>query len=299
MTFNQINYFLTVAKNLNFSRAASELFVTQSTLSRSIASLEEELGFKLLERDYHNVKLTPPGELIYQEMPQLMDNIKDLFDRAKKTEEKDTGRLIIGILDGQTVDSAVLAAFRNLSDRFPQFKVELKRTFFHELLYEIKHNTIDVALVITHEDTRLDPGLAMLSIGSIHYYLVASQSHPVWKKEIRLQSLDHEVLIIPADSNPNTAMQQICLEREGVFPEVKKAEDTETNSLWLEAGMGVSIVNEAHIIYRAKAYRPLRVEQLKEMPDASVSLIWNNNHVTQMMDLFFGFLKNNIHETIE
>lgn len=54
MTFNQINYFLTIAKHLNFTQAASELFVAQSTLSRSMAALEAEIGVKLLQRDFHN-----------------------------------------------------------------------------------------------------------------------------------------------------------------------------------------------------------------------------------------------------
>ena len=52
MTFNQINYFLNVAKHLSFTKAASSLFITQSTLSRSIASLEDELGVVLLKRDF-------------------------------------------------------------------------------------------------------------------------------------------------------------------------------------------------------------------------------------------------------
>ena len=59
MTFNQINYFLNVAKHLSFTKAASSLFITQSTLSRSIASLEDELGVVLLKRDFHNLSLTP------------------------------------------------------------------------------------------------------------------------------------------------------------------------------------------------------------------------------------------------
>ena len=299
MTFNQINYFLTVAKNLNFSRAASELFVTQSTLSRSIASLEDELGVKLLERDYHNVKLTPPGELIYQEMPQIMNSVADLFARAKDMEDKDTGKLIIGILDGQTVDSTVLAAFRNISDIFPQFKMELQRTFYHELIYEIKHGHIDVALVVTHDSTKLDPGLDMLTLRKIHYYLVGSLAHPIWNKQRDLKSLEQETLIIPADSNPSTVMQKEILEQNCIFPEMKTAEDTETNSLWIEAGMGVSIVNQAHIIYRAKAYRPMRVEQITQIPDARVSLIWNKSHVTNMMELFFGFLKQSIKEVAD
>jgi len=70
MTFNQINYFLAVADQLNFTKAAASLFVTQSTLSRSIAALEEEIGTPLLYRDFHAVKLTPAGEILHIEMKE-------------------------------------------------------------------------------------------------------------------------------------------------------------------------------------------------------------------------------------
>lgn len=83
MTFNQINYFLTIAKHLNFTQAASELFVAQSTLSRSMAVLEAEIGVKLLQRDFHNVTLTAAGELMYCEMEKIMAEIGIVVHRVQ------------------------------------------------------------------------------------------------------------------------------------------------------------------------------------------------------------------------
>ena len=68
MTFSQINYFLTLAACLNYTEAATKLFISQSALSRSIASLEKELDVKLLIRNYHSVELTKAGKILYREM---------------------------------------------------------------------------------------------------------------------------------------------------------------------------------------------------------------------------------------
>ena len=94
MTFNQINYFLAVENQLSFTRAAAALFVTQSTLSRSISALETELGANLLERDFHNVNLTPAGELMYREMRGIMDTINGLVQRVQAVGDSDNGKLV-------------------------------------------------------------------------------------------------------------------------------------------------------------------------------------------------------------
>ena len=152
--------------------------------------MEEELGVKLLERDYHTVKLTPPGELIYQEMTGIMNEISDLFQRAQAMEETDTAHLVIGLLDGQTVEPSVLAAFRSISDMYPQFKVELKRSFHQELLHEVKSGIIDFAMIINTEDMKTGPDIEVLNIKPIHYYLIANVNHSIWNKEINLKALE-------------------------------------------------------------------------------------------------------------
>lgn len=108
MTFNQINYFLTVAKCLSFTKAAASLFITQSTLSRSIASLEDELGVVLLKRDFHNLSLTDAGELFYREMDGVMDSVQNILLRVQELSSNQTSYFPIGVLDGQEIETDLL-----------------------------------------------------------------------------------------------------------------------------------------------------------------------------------------------
>ena len=64
MTINQLQYFMSLASRLNFRAVAERYFITQPTLSRQIASLEEELNVKLFERSKHGVELTAAGKVL-------------------------------------------------------------------------------------------------------------------------------------------------------------------------------------------------------------------------------------------
>ncbi len=72
MTIFQIQCFLNVAEYLNFTEAANHLFVAQSSLSRNVSNLEEELGMKLFVRTKKYVRLTSSGAILYEEFSKLM-----------------------------------------------------------------------------------------------------------------------------------------------------------------------------------------------------------------------------------
>ena len=82
MNSMQIRCFLNAAQCLNFTFAASKLYVTQSTLSKNIAALEQELGVQLFIRDYRNTQLTPGGEILYRGLSEAAEQIGRLTQAA-------------------------------------------------------------------------------------------------------------------------------------------------------------------------------------------------------------------------
>ena len=120
MTFTQLNYFISIAQNLSFSKASELLFVTQSTLSRSMASLESELEVTLFDRAYHNLKLTPAGEVLFRDGAKLMDSMNAVISRMQVLEQNQKNRLTIGILDGQKVENSVLRIVREVMELIPE-----------------------------------------------------------------------------------------------------------------------------------------------------------------------------------
>jgi DNA-binding transcriptional LysR family regulator len=90
--------FICVAEYLNFTKAAEQLYVSQSTLSKHIAELEEQVGVQLFIRTHHSVQLTPPGAMLFEESRLLVDKMEELFEKTRKSQIKVWGTLRIGCL---------------------------------------------------------------------------------------------------------------------------------------------------------------------------------------------------------
>lgn len=81
MTENQLKCYLSLVKTLNFTKTANSLFISESTVSKNIAKLEEELGIKLFKRKFHQVFLTPEGKYFYSQMIILYDQYKQVLKK--------------------------------------------------------------------------------------------------------------------------------------------------------------------------------------------------------------------------
>lgn len=84
MTIKQLEYFMVIARNLSFTRASNEIYISQPALSRSIASLEKKLGVPLFVRDRHSVSLTPAGEVLAAELPALQEKLNMVIAAVKQ-----------------------------------------------------------------------------------------------------------------------------------------------------------------------------------------------------------------------
>lgn len=290
MTFNQINYFLNVAKHLSFTKAASSLFITQSTLSRSIASLEDELGVVLLKRDFHNLSLTPAGELFYQEMDGIMESVQDILMRVQDLSSNQTSFFPIGLLDGQEIETDFLFSLRNLSDLYPQYNLNLQRMSHKDLMAALKNGKLDVFETLVSQEAAADPTLDVLILKKVGSVLIARDDDPIWDSPISLHSVDGRTLIVPADHHPSDSMIRKTISSACVTPEFKMAPDLQSHSLWLEAGLGVSILNTGSVIYSSSAARHLKTAPLTELPPLYVALISRRNYHTPLLDTFLSYI---------
>lgn len=153
MELRVLNYFLMVAREENITKAAQLLHVTQPTLSRQIAQLEEELGIKLFTRSNHNINLTEDGMLLKRRAQELLT----LADKTKRdflhNEETLTGEITIGSGEFQSTHflSEAIASFHT---SYPQVRYRVHSGNTDNIRERIERGLLDFGLVMEPVDIR-------------------------------------------------------------------------------------------------------------------------------------------------
>lgn len=98
MELRHLKYFVAVAEELHFSKAARRLNISQPPLSQQIAALEDELGLKLLSRDRRNVALTKAGEIFLNRARMILSNTDEAVEEARRIDQGYQGKIIVGFM---------------------------------------------------------------------------------------------------------------------------------------------------------------------------------------------------------
>ncbi|MGB3343548.1 MAG: LysR substrate-binding domain-containing protein [Aequorivita sp.] len=193
MTIQQIRYFLVLAEELHFWRTSEKVHISQSSLSRQIQALEEELGFMLLERDKRNVKLTEAGLFLREKWGYLLDDLDRAHTQAKKISMGSAGLISIGY-PGSISSSFLPELLKTFTAEMPEMKIELVEPTdaTNEKLLLDYH--IDIAF---SRDSVQHPALSSQKLYSEPVCLVVAENH--WLNEDSYQdfkSLENESFIL-------------------------------------------------------------------------------------------------------
>lgn len=148
MTIFQIQCFLNVAEYLNFTEAANHLFVAQSSLSRNVSNLEEELGMKLFVRTKKYVRLTSSGAILYEEFSKLMKLGEAAVQKARNAELGENGSIVLGVIETQRSENFLPHALHLLRENHPNIRIDIISGNFHELRESMLNGRIDIALTL-------------------------------------------------------------------------------------------------------------------------------------------------------
>ena len=153
MELRVLNYFLAVAREENFTKAARQLHLTQPTLSRQIADLEQELGVKLFIRRNHNIILTEDGMILKRRAQEILS----LADKTKRDfmqkEDALSGTISIGSGEFRSTEylAKIIAAFRK---KYPNVTYEIYSGNAHNIRDYIERGFLDIGLMSEPVDMR-------------------------------------------------------------------------------------------------------------------------------------------------
>ena len=144
MELRQLRYFVKVGELLNFTEAARELFVSQSTLSQQIRSLEDELKCSLLVRDSHSVTLTEEGRYFLSDARKTLQQAQQCVDRIADVQNLDEGELNIGCT--HSFGTILRETMLDFTSRHPNIHLNARFKTMEELMGMLQRQEVDFAL---------------------------------------------------------------------------------------------------------------------------------------------------------
>jgi DNA-binding transcriptional LysR family regulator len=242
MELRHLRYFVTVAEELHFGRAALRLAIVQPSLSQQIRQLEDELGFPLLYRTKRYVELTDAGKVFLVEARRVLAQVQEAKRTAQRAYRGEVGRLVVGYISSSTYDllPVMLRVYR---ERFPAVDVALRELTTQEQLRALEEEYIHVGLL------RLPISAPLVNVEVVRrepIVCVLPEQHPLAAHErIKVSLLANEPFVLQASQRGAgyyVQLMNLCL-ASGFSPNVIQ-EVTEMHTIvsLVAAGMGVSLV---------------------------------------------------------
>lgn len=283
MELRHLKYFVAVAEELNFRRAAEIVHVAQPALSQQIKQLEDEIGVALLVRSHHKVELTPAGQAFYARARTLLRDAKQAMTDARAVEHGEAGTLALGFVSSAAI-SVLPALLTFIRTELPLAEVDLKERAPGEQIDCLYGDTLDLGLFHAQlEDTAFETAVV-----SREHLMVALPSGCAFAQRelIDLREVARETVIMPArHATPGYFERaRAAYQAAGVLPEhVYHTNLLQTGLLLVGAGLGISLVPESfrHIQVSGVVYRPLATPT----PTPTIDLIaaWRRDNASPLL----------------
>lgn len=289
MELRQLNYFVTVAEELNFRQAAKRLYMEQPPLSRQIRQLESELGVELFYRSKRGVTLTEAGKAFLDEAKLTLAQAERAAQAAQQAVAAKVQKLTIGfsICGFNQVLPQIIQTFRQL---FPNVIVTLIEMSTQVQIQALLNDTIDVGFIHT---PNTHPDILTLTLLSEPLVVALPLNHPLTNhKQIDLHLLKSEPFVLcPQYVKPELYSQIMDLcQQSGFQPNiVQEVSPPEVMLGFVESGMGISLVG-ASAQTRHKVgviYRPLSTPT----PVLEIAAAWRKGAASLLLEHFLDVVK--------
>ena len=288
MTLSQIRYFLTVAQERSFSKAAQVLIVSQPAVSRQVALLERELGVELFRRTSQGIALTDEGEAFAEFFRTSEQTFNDLLERTRRHAAPLRGTIVIGGTEGWDLSSFFPQLSAHFAQRYPEVELVLSGYNHHEVVQTLERGKVDV--VITSEALLQDkPHLGHALLTHRRGVLLFSAQHPLaHKKDLTLADFRDEPFYNTAPANmrkTNVELFSLCAKADFV-PNIEHVPTLSAVYMKLSSGHGVMFCNDWMMAINNPLFTTFPLDL-----DRGVSVAWRKEENDPLVALFVRELR--------
>lgn len=271
MDIRHLEYFVEVARQKSFSKAAEKCNVTQSTISKLIKDLESELGTSLFNRTSKYVQLTDTGAIFLDQAIQVVTMFENLTSEFQNRIKMERGKIAIGLLPitGTTIFAELLGEFKK---KYPQIEISLSEHGSKKVALDILDGTLDVGVVCSVPDSHY---FDSFPFAEDPLCVIVSSQNPISKlSSINLKSLSNESFVLySSEFSLHDEIISKC-KNEGFSPNVVfETSQFELMTQMVAANLGIAFLPSA----ACKELDPRRIDVLPVTNPKiihNMSIIW-------------------------
>ena len=291
MDFKRLRYFVAVAEERNFSRAAERLHIAQPGLSHQVKQLEDEIGVRLFDRTNRGVRLTEAGQLLLEETQGMYAQMETALRMVRRVGHGKIGRLTLGFVP--SAFNEILPPFlRTFQEAFPDVELLLREMNPDQLVQSLRGERIDVAfLYLPVEEDDLD----FRTVSQEPLVVTLPEAHPLAGKEkIDVRRLAEEPFVLPARYQTpglRRAVMEVC-RRAGFVPKSVQREEwlMQTTIVGLVASnVGIALMPaslERNLRRSGVVYKPIEGTP----PTVKMGVVWRRDADSPVLQSFLGIV---------
>ena len=287
MELRHLRYFVAVAEERHFGRAAARLKIAQPPLSRQIQALEKELGLLLFERTRRQVDLTPAGETFLTHARRIFEAVDLAVHEAQRAGKGESGRLVVSY-PSTFASSGMPELVRAFRAKFPLVELVLHELPPQQQLDEIREGRVDVGFVRGPID---DPSFETELVRREAFLAALPSGHPLAsRKVVPLSLLAREPFVLfPRHRGPGyfDYILRLC-NNAGFTPRiVQEAPQMDIVSL-VAANLGVSLVPASVRTFRRAG---IVLRPIVGAPKTELLVVWSNLNRSAVLQEFLDVLR--------
>lgn len=287
MDIRKMKYFITVAEELNFSRAAERLMMAQPPLSQEIRKLEEELGIQLLHRTKRMVELTDAGKIFLEGARQTLLQVDRTIKETQLADEGKIGHLIIGFVDSTETVIDILKTFR---ERFPKIQLILREMTTDQQIKALYEKQIHIGFIRSKQNNEI---LVSEVCSEECLKLVLHEEHPlVLLHNISIKSLvDEPFILFPRHFGTNfyDLIISYFWEHGVSLNIVQEAIQMQTIVNLVAAGMGISVVPSSVESYKKSGVMYKDIQE--NTPKINLYVGWRQDEKSVVLENFLTVVR--------
>lgn len=240
MEIKKLKYFICAAKHLNFTKAAQECCVVQTSMSQQIALLEKEIGVKLFDRNNRTMSLTKAGEAFLKEAKNIVVKYQQASEIARASQEDAHSILQLGFA-GKLLRKELPEILKIFKKQYPKVIVHLRQGTVEELVDLLEIGTIHCMLSLQYDFYNLLDWMQSQALFSDQLMVALPKDHPLAHlQNAEINDLNHQPFVLYTEKGVGEK-QLACATGGYPLNVVAELYDSESAEILLEAGYGMML----------------------------------------------------------